>query len=218
MEKEEIRLRLEEARMAYLSANSKKNKLMLDVFNGNTFEFKRPVYMITKSDNWQTPHETYVKKVEVLYDENSYPFMLYTDVDGYQFVSNEVDGSWELDVVQEYLGYIKEPVLYDFPIDNKHLCEDFTDDFHHGQYTEHMDESKNIWQSFWRCGALCTLSYHYGMNWAKLEVLTGTKQQRNAALAEFEEIINGYREHLTVKVVKNEWIWILRFYKDEELW
>ena len=84
------------------------------------------------------------------------------------------------------------------PIDNKHFLEDFTDDFHYGEFVETV-ENRVHRQAFWKCGALCVISYEFGNNWFDLQFVQATEQQANAAAKEMAEVMLAYRENYVIK-------------------
>lgn len=91
-----------------------------------------------------------------------------------------------------------EKKLWPMPIDNKHILEDFTDDFHGGEFVETV-ENRVHRQAFWKCGALCVISYEFGNNWFDLQFVQATEQQAKAAAKEMEEVMLAYRENYVIK-------------------
>ena len=93
---------------------------------------------------------------------------------------------------------MKETKLWPMPIDNKHILEDFTDDFHGGEFVETV-ENRVHRQAFWKCGALCVISYEFGNNWFDLQFVQATEQQAKAAAREMAEVMLSYRENYVIK-------------------
>lgn len=93
---------------------------------------------------------------------------------------------------------MEEKKLWPMPIDNKHFLEDFTDDFHYGEFVETV-ENRVHRQAFWKCGALCVISYEFGNNWFDLQFVQATEQQANAAAKEMAEVMLAYRENYVIK-------------------
>lgn len=93
---------------------------------------------------------------------------------------------------------MKEKILWPMPIDNKHFLEDFTDDFHGGEFVETV-ENRVHRQAFWKCGALCVISYEFGNNWFDLQFVQATEQQAKAAAKEMAEVMIAYRENYVIK-------------------
>lgn len=93
---------------------------------------------------------------------------------------------------------MKEKKLWAMPIDNKHILEDFTDDFHGGEFVETV-ENRVHRQAFWKCGALCVISYEFGNNWFDLQIIQGTEQQVKSAAREMAEVMLPYRENYVIK-------------------
>ena len=93
---------------------------------------------------------------------------------------------------------MEEKKLWPMPIDNKHFLEDFTDDFHYGEFVETVENSVHR-QAFWKCGALCVISYEFGNNWFDLQFVQATEQQANAAAKEMAEVMLAYRENYVIK-------------------
>ena len=65
-----------------------------------------------------------------------------------------------------------EQKFFKMPIDNKHICEDFTDDFHDGNYVEFTALGKRV-QAFTYCNCLCTISYTFGGTSFDLAIIDG---------------------------------------------
>lgn len=93
---------------------------------------------------------------------------------------------------------MKEKKLWAMPTDNKHILEDFTDDFHGGEFVETV-ENRVHRQAFWKCGALCVISYEFGNNWFDLQIIQGTEQQVKSAAREMAEVMLPYRENYVIK-------------------
>lgn len=93
---------------------------------------------------------------------------------------------------------MKEKKLWPMPIDNKHILEDFTDDFHYGEFVETV-ENKVHRQAFWKCGALCVISYEFGNNWFDLQFVQATEQQAKAAAEELAVVMLAYRENYVIQ-------------------
>lgn len=93
---------------------------------------------------------------------------------------------------------MEEKKLWPMPIDNKHILEDFTDDFHGGEFVETV-ENRVHRQAFWKCGALCVISYEFGNNWFDLQFVQATEQQAKAAAKEMAEVMLAYRENYVIK-------------------
>lgn len=91
-----------------------------------------------------------------------------------------------------------EKNLWPMPIDNKHILEDFTDDFHGGEFVETVGNRVHR-QAFWKCGALCVISYEFGSNWFDLQIVDGTKLQINSAAEELAVVMLAYRENYVIK-------------------
>lgn len=93
---------------------------------------------------------------------------------------------------------MKERKLWPMPIDNKHFIEDFTDDFHGGEFVETV-ENRVHRQAFWKCGALCVISYEFEKNCFDLQFVQATEQQAKAAAKEMAEVMLAYRENYVIK-------------------
>lgn len=93
---------------------------------------------------------------------------------------------------------MEEKKLWSMPIDNKHFLEDFTDDFHGGEFVETV-ENRVHRQAFWKCGALCVISYEFGNNWFDLQFVQATEQQAMEAAREMAEVMLAYRENYVIK-------------------
>lgn len=93
---------------------------------------------------------------------------------------------------------MEEKKLWPMPIDNKHILEDFTDDFHGGEFIETV-ENRVHRQAFWKYGALCVISYEFGNNWFDLQFVQATEQQAKAAAREMAEVMLAYRENYVIK-------------------
>lgn len=93
---------------------------------------------------------------------------------------------------------MEEKKLWPMPIDNKHILEDFTDDFHGGEFVETVG-TKIHRQAFWKCGSLCVISYEFGNNWFDLQIIQGTELQVKSAAREMAEVMLAYRENYVIK-------------------
>ena len=93
---------------------------------------------------------------------------------------------------------MEEKKLWPMPIDNKHILEDFTDDFHGGEFVEHVEGSIRH-QAFWCCGALCVLSYQFGSNWFSFDFVSGTDGKKKLAKKKIAEVLLAYRENYVIK-------------------
>lgn len=93
---------------------------------------------------------------------------------------------------------MEEKKLWPMPIDNKHILEDFTDDFHGGEFVE-MVENRVHRQAFWKCGALCVISYEFGNNWFDLQFVQATEQQAKAVAKEIAKVMLAYRENYVIQ-------------------
>lgn len=93
---------------------------------------------------------------------------------------------------------MEEKKLIPAPIDNKNIVEDFTDDFHFGEFVEHV-ENRVHRQAFWICGALCVISYEFGNNWFDFQFVHATDQQAKAAAKEIAKVFHAYRERYVIK-------------------
>ena len=93
---------------------------------------------------------------------------------------------------------MEEKKLIAAPIDNKNILEDFTDDFHEGEFVETV-ENRVHRQAFWKCGALCVISYEFGNSWFDLQFVQATEQQAKAAAGEIAEVMSAYRENYVIK-------------------
>ena len=93
---------------------------------------------------------------------------------------------------------MKEKELIPAPIDNKNIVEDFTDDFHFGEFVETV-ENRVHRQAFWKCGALCVISYEFGNNWFDLQFVQATGQQAKAAAKEIVGVMLAYRDRYIIK-------------------
>ena len=91
-----------------------------------------------------------------------------------------------------------EKELIPAPIDNKNIVEDFTDDFHFGKFVESVENGVHR-QAFWKCGALCVISYEFGNNWFDFQFVQATEQQSKAAAKEIVEVMMAYRENYVIK-------------------
>ena len=91
-----------------------------------------------------------------------------------------------------------EKELIPAPIDNKNIVEDFTDDFHFGEFVESVENGVHR-QAFWKCGALCIISYEFGNNWFDFQFVQATEQQSRAAAKEIVEVMMAYRENYVIK-------------------
>lgn len=95
--------------------------------------------------------------------------------------------------------------IFSFPIDNKHLMEDFTADFHDDQCVEFIDSAKIHHQAFWKHGLLCTIRYRWGQNWFHLEVHTGEHNERLKVIADFNEILKAYCENYQMTIEQKDY-------------
>ena len=93
---------------------------------------------------------------------------------------------------------MEEKKLIPAPIDNKNILEDFTDDFHFGEFVEHVENGVHR-QAFWVSGALCVMSYEFGNNWFDFQFVSATKQQLKNAAAEIAEVMVAYRKNYVIK-------------------
>lgn len=93
---------------------------------------------------------------------------------------------------------MEERKLIAAPIDNKNILEDFTDDFHEGKFVETVDNRVHR-QAFWKCGALCVISYGFGNNWFELQLVQGTERQIRKAAEELAVVMLSYRENYVIK-------------------
>lgn len=93
---------------------------------------------------------------------------------------------------------MEEKKLIPAPIDNKNIMEDFTDDFHEGDFVEHV-ENRVHRQAFWKCGALCVISYEFGNNWFDIQFVSSTEQQEWAAAGELAVVMLALRENYVIK-------------------
>ena len=84
------------------------------------------------------------------------------------------------------------------PIDNKNVVTDFTDDFHYGEFVESAEHGVHR-QAFWKCGALCVISYEFGNNWFDIQFVQATEQQAKAAAREIAKVMLAYRENFVIK-------------------
>ena len=91
-----------------------------------------------------------------------------------------------------------EKELIPAPIDNKNIVEDFTDDFHFGEFVESVENGVHR-QAFWKCGALCVISYEFGNNWFDFQFVQATKQQAKAVAGEIAKVMMAYRENYVIK-------------------
>lgn len=107
---------------------------------------------------------------------------------------------------------MEEKKLWPMPIDNKHILEDFTDDFHGGEFVETV-ENRVHRQAFWKCGALCIISYEFGNNWFDLQFVQATEQQGKAAAKEMAEVMIAYRENYVIKECP---VGVYLIFKEEE--
>lgn len=65
---------------------------------------------------------------------------------------------------------MEEKKLIPAPIDNKNVCEDFTDVFHFGDFVEHS-ANRVIKQAFWEDGNLWVVAYRFGFNWFHIHLV-----------------------------------------------
>lgn len=93
---------------------------------------------------------------------------------------------------------MEEKKLWPMPIDNKHILEDFTDDFHGGEFVETVG-TKIHRQAFWKCGVLCVISYEFGNNWFDLHIEQDDELKAKAAAKELSEVMNAYCENYVIK-------------------
>lgn len=93
---------------------------------------------------------------------------------------------------------MEEKKLIPAPIDNKNIMEDFTDDFHEGDFVEHV-ENRVHRQAFWKCGALCVISYEFGNNWFDIQFVLSTERQAKAAAGELAVVMLALRENYVIK-------------------
>lgn len=93
---------------------------------------------------------------------------------------------------------MKETRLIAAPIDNKNVVEDFTDDFHFGEFVETV-ENRVHRQAFWKCGVLCIISYEFGNNWFDFQFVNGTKEQMKRAAGEIAQVMLSYRQNYIIK-------------------
>jgi hypothetical protein len=85
----------------------------------------------------------------------------------------------------------EEPKPFYLPIDNKHILEDFTHDFHNGDFIETVEFGKHI-QVFVSHNCICTISYTFGTPWFYLEIVDGHPQRREDVSKHWKNIIENY--------------------------
>ena len=98
-------------------------------------------------------------------------------------------------------------------IDNKNIMEDFSDDFHYGEFVEYA-EGRIHHQAFWCRGALCVLSYQFGSNWFSLDFVHATEGKKREAAKELAKVMLSYRENFIIVEGAGGVYWI--YFKPEE--
>lgn len=91
-----------------------------------------------------------------------------------------------------------EKELIPAPIDNKNIVEDFTDDFHNGEFVEQV-QGRVRHQAFWCCGVLCVISYEFGNNWFSFQFVQGTQEQLKLAAHAIVGVMMCYRQNYVIK-------------------
>lgn len=81
--------------------------------------------------------------------------------------------------------------LSPMPIDNKHILEDFTDEFHEGNYVEVVAFGKHI-QAFSYCNCLCTITYTFGEPSFELAIIDGDPQRYENVRHHWKNIIKNF--------------------------
>lgn len=106
--------------------------------------------------------------------------------------------------------------IFPFPIDNKHIMEDFTADFHDEKFVEYMDHANVYHQAFWKRGLLCSICYRFGQNWFYLEVHTGEHNERLNVIADFNEILREYCENYQMTIEQKDYSLSCKIEKQED--
>lgn len=213
---EKLRLKIEEASAAIGRAEQEVFELLKETFAGREVTLKEPVLVTVRSESYAyVPIGVYVEKIKGM-EDFQYPYMVYTAYDGEEFPFEDIPWSCNIEILEAYLETLQEKNPIPFPIDNKHLLEDFTDDFHEGEFVEYVDKSKITHQTFWMNGCACSLSYKFGQNWVKFNVLSGLEDARKLTMRDVDEIIESYRETLHVEVTQEGWLKLMKFFKEEE--
>lgn len=98
------------------------------------------------------------------------------------------------------------------PIDNKNICEWFTEAFHSNNYIEQV-EDKVTKQVFYLCECLCEVSYRFGQNWFRVRIIEGSPDNVRQCSAKIDSIIKSINDdNNESKVQFNPVVGIYEFY------
>ena len=96
---------------------------------------------------------------------------------------------------------MEEKKLMPAPIDNKNVCEDFTDVFHCNDYVEHS-VNRVVKQAFWDDGNLWVVAYRFGFNWFHVHLVQEGRDWKSSARRMKDAILSlNESENIMVEVL-----------------